>query len=252
MRMTFDIRKEVESVVEGLFLNKMNITNKLWIEYSNDYPNDYQTIYNNWLHHGVNVPIEGYYGQYDPEKRKVILFLPAISEPCSSTGLKFEHFFKIVLYFEVSQYILHAIFLERDSSHYGLYIKTGSFFRNFIGMMLTYKLVQYDPNLNILFCNIIGSLNNEYQFCQTFIKTRNKEFELPGIHLYHIMRLMKKVREYNLENITRDDVMEYYNNYVWRNIKKNVFTLNHFYEVMTQRQKKKHEHFGYKFGFYDE
>lgn len=250
MKISFDLQTEAVSRIQKVFGNRVD-TKNLRIELSTDYPKDYQTIYNNWKFKDEKIPIEGFYAEYQGTHRKVILYLPVISEPCSIIGLPFSCFIRIVFYFELAQSICHNIKLGSRTFTNDGFSRTGNSFRNFFAMMVAFELMKEDANLVKHLKSVTESLSEDYKLWLTFIETDDEDFHLPGLPIDRVLHYTKGIIGFKKENITQNDIMEHFYSYVWRNIRKNPTTINHFWPVMTERQKKKYPHFGMKFGFFD-
>lgn len=52
--MTFDLRKEVLLRINEVFRTYVD-TKKLWVELSTEYPEDYPTVYSNWIYNNEKV-----------------------------------------------------------------------------------------------------------------------------------------------------------------------------------------------------
>ena len=56
----------------------------------------------------------------------------------------------------------------------------------------------------------------------------------------------------NKVNITQDDIIEHFNDYIDQMINSNPKIINHFYPVMTVRQKKNYAFLGVEYGFFED
>jgi hypothetical protein len=208
MRMTFDLRKEVEQRINTVFGQKVD-TKKLWIELSTDYSEEFIDLYTRWSIKGEMVKIDGFYGKYDIDKGKVILYLPVIAEPCVSKIFPFDYFIRVVLYYEVSQWVCRTMETRAGMFPKEQFSKTGNDFRNFVAMMFAYELVKFDNDLIDCLKMIVESLTDDYGLWLTFIEKNDATCYLPGLSIYEITRLISNVQYYQMEDVSRDYILTF-------------------------------------------
>ena len=252
MKLTFDLQNEVKARINTVFGSDVD-TKNLWIELSTQYPKDYLSIYKRWKFTNEKIMIDGFYGKYDVEKSKVTLYLNVISEPCSLIGIQFKYFIRMVTYFLIGQYICHHLHIGNRTFTNQAFVNTGSIFRNFTAMMIGCELMHSDDGLIDHCKQVTDSLSEDMALWLTFIpKSDEKHGSLPGIPIQRILLYAKSVMYFNKVNITQDDILEHFNDYVDQMINTNPMNINHFYPVMTERQKKSYDFLGVKYGFFDE
>ena len=164
--------------------NSLLKTDKFWIELSPDYPPDYLKVSTEITTGSGQAKIEGYYGSYDLENKKVIIYLPVVAEPCchiaipahlpkSLRGLLspliYPYFVTIIIYFEVAQWFCHS-FLSKETFETKQFYNVGSLFRNFVGMMLAYECIKCDEDIRDMFPAVVDLLTDDYRLCLKFIE----------------------------------------------------------------------------------
>ena len=253
MKITFDLVDEIKSGLSKAFGNLIDIE-QLEIEFSSVYPKEYQTITHNWTHDNIKIGIERYYEEYDVTRRKVILYLPVISEPCSMISHRYDRFTRVILFFGVGQWISHNIKCNGRPSTNDNFMKVGPIYRNFMALMYTYSFIKHEQSFVEEFRDVIDSLSDEYTLCLKFIK--NSEYNLPGVELSGIIALNQEVIEVQQECITHDAIMDFHSidQYVDECINSNPEAIKFFKDVMTQKQKKKWDYLlaAVKVGFFDD
>jgi hypothetical protein len=98
----------------------------------------------------------------------------------------------------------------------------------------------------------LPTLTDDYGLWLKFIEKNDSTGYLSGLSIYEITRLILEVQYYKMENVPRDFILTYYFKYIKRNIARDPNLINHFWDVMTDKQKKKYNHFGMKFGFFED
>ena len=252
MKLTFDLQYEVIAKINSVFGSDVD-TENIWLDLSIEYPENYLSIYNRWKFTNEKIMIDGFYGKYDVEKGKVIIFLNVVSEPCSLVGFQFKYFIRMVTYFLIGQYTCHHLHVGNRTFTNQSFVNTGSIFRNFIAMMIGYELMRSDDGLIDHCKQVTESLCDDMALWLTFIpKTDEKHGSLPGIPIQRILLYAKSVMQMNKVNITQDDIIEHFNDYIDQMINSNPKSINHFYPVMTASQKKNYAFLGVEYGFFED
>ena len=241
MNISFDLYDEIKSSLSEKFGDLIDIE-KLEIELSTAYPKDYKTLTYKWTHEDINIGIDGWYGEYDAKRMKIILYLPVISEPCSRIAHRYDRFLRVILFYFIGEWVCHNITLSDGSLNDDLFAKTGTTYRNFIALMYAFEFLKHEPSLVGEFNDVVGSLPDENLLCLKFIA--NEEKELPGIELSEIISLNQNSVAFQGKNISKNDLLEtvWLNKYVSSCMENNASSILFFEEVLTPAQQKAWAH----------
>jgi hypothetical protein len=247
MTLSFDLQKEITQRLSEVFHSMIDIRN-LKIELTASYPKNYKTIFQKMIDND-KIGIENYYGRYLVGQQKVVLVLPLISEPCSRISHSFDHFIRIIAFFEISQWVTHTMKWNEKVLSDKKFRKTGKIYRNFMALLYTFELVKYDELLIEEFSEVVRSLSKEYTLCLAFI--RDDKYRLPGVELTEIIEFNRKVIELEWKTVTKKDILEFggFNHYIHNSIERNPFAIDFFRDSMTDTQKKQWSHLSEEYGF---
>ena len=248
MKLSTDLEEEITLRVSEVFHDLIDIRN-MKIELSSTYSKNQKPIFYKMLDNN-KIGIEGYFGRYDVRGRKIILFLPVISEPCSRISHSFDRFLRIIKFFEIGQWVSHNMKWNEKALSDKKFRKTGKMYRIFISLMYAFELLKYDDLLIDEFYEVVESLSDDYTLCLKFI--RNEGYKLPGVELPTIIEFNREIIEFEREKITKGDIMDFdgFNQYIDNCIKKNPVAIEFFMEVMTETQKKHWSHLNEDHGFF--
>jgi len=131
-------------------------------------------------------------------------------------------------------------------------INTGDTLRNFFSMMVAYHLINFDDDLALFCKDVTESLSDDYALYLKFIETKGEKYDIPGLDIRKILNLPSIVLGLRRENVSKDYIVNNFGGYIRHQIELNPSNISHFWDIMTDDLKKEYEHFGMKFGFFDD
>ena len=209
---------------------------KLHIEFSDNYPDDYENkLVNNKNRTLVN--IDGYYCDYIPLKERIIIYLPVIEQdrllPFSDDLLV-----RLVLWEKIGNWLTHTLSFHPDADSVpkiASYNNCGDLYRSFCSSSFAFQFVK-DSILEIPYDVFLFKASRDYKFLNLFFKFNGVEFQLPGLTKTQIFDLIQNARKEN-RFITRDFIMDFYTGYMIDMLDEFPYLFHLFKDFLSEKQR---------------